>query len=421
MRRLYLQFYAALLIVLFILSLLTVVSVWSLNPDRRADRWLVELETFASAVIPPSDAPLADIERVVHAFAEPLKLDLGLYDVSGALIVSHGLPPALPETRGSQWREKSHNERILVLQITGGRHLVVSDERDHAGPIAHLLFVIALLALATAIAAYPVARRLTRRLENLRHHVSDFGAGDLSVRAPIEGRDEIADLARSFNASADQIEGLVSDKTRLLANTSHELRTPLTRVRMGLELLREGPRPELLDRMDRDIEELDDLIGELLIASRLDSPDPRLDVSSIDLLALVAEEIAGRDAIDVAGDPVQVNGDRRLLRRLVRNLIENALRHGMPPVEIRTARQANGESDPRVELVVEDRGPGIPEGEHERIFEPFYRPQGEASAEGGIGLGLALVRQIAERHQGSIRCEPREGGGTRFLLDLPAS
>jgi len=204
----------------------------------------------------------------------------------------------------------------------------------------------------------------------------------------------------------------------LLANTSHELRTPLTRVRMALELLRESPRPELLSRIDRDIEELDDLIGELLVSSRLDAPEQRLERESVDLLALAAEEGARLEGVEVRGSNRIVEGDPRLLRRLVRNLMENALRHGQRPVEVEVI--APRASD-RVQLTIADRGPGIPESERERIFEPFYRQSGEASAEGGIGLGLALVRQIAARHEGSIRCEGREGGGTRFVLDLPAA
>jgi two-component system OmpR family sensor kinase len=265
----------------------------------------------------------------------------------------------------------------------------------------------------------PLARRLTRRLVTLKTHVEALGAGHLSERVPVEGRDEIADLARSVNATADRIEELVADKTRLLANTSHELRTPLTRVRMALELLRESPRPELLSRIDRDVQELDDLIGELLVSSRLDAPEQRLDREPVDLLALAAEEGARLGGIEVAaGTNRMVEGDPRLLRRLVRNLMENALRHGQPPVEAEVVGRAASNC---VQLVIADRGPGIPESERERIFEPFYRPKGQASAEGGIGLGLALVRQIAESHDGSIRCEAREGGGTRFVLELPAA
>ncbi|HPG25230.1 MAG TPA: sensor histidine kinase, partial [Myxococcota bacterium] len=121
----------------------------------------------------------------------------------------------------------------------------------------------------------------------------------------------------------------------------------------------------------------------------------------------------------VSGESLSVPGDPRLLRRLVRNLLENALRHGEPPVEVEVARCPDDAAF--VRLVVADRGPGVATSERERIFEPFYRPPGAAGAEGGVGLGLALVRQIATRHGGRIACEGRAGGGTRFVLDLPAA
>jgi signal transduction histidine kinase len=325
----------------------------------------------------------------------------------------------------------------MTLALSDGRRIVIDGQRDRRH-LTHLFGAIALLGLATAIAALPLARRLTRRLETLKTHVEALGAGHLSERVPVEGRDEIAELARSFNATANRIEELVADKSRLLANTSHELRTPLTRVRMALELLRENPRPELLTRIDRDIEELDDLIGELLVSSRLDAPEQHLERESVDLLALAAEEGARLEGVEVRGSNRMVEGDPRLLRRLLRNLMENALRHGEPPVEVEVgveiategggelrgkieAEAARRDAPGRVRLVIADRGPGVPDSERERIFEPFYRPQGRASAEGGTGLGLALVRQIAVRHGGSIRCEARAGGGTRFVLDLPAA
>jgi len=282
--------------------------------------------------------------------------------------------------------------------------------------VAHLIGAIALFGVALAIAAYPVARRLSRRVETLKQHVDRLGEGQLDIRAPIQGRDEIADLARSFNASADRIERLVDHKRQLLADTSHELRTPLTRIRMALELLRAGPRPELLDRVDRDIEELDDLIGELLMASRIDAIDSQLERDEVDLLALAAEEAAGRDEIATRGEAVRVAGDARLLRRLLRNLIENALRHGEPPVEVEVSHDPASRC---ARIRIADRGPGVAPAERERIFEPFYRPEGESNASGGVGLGLSLVRRIAEAHGGSVRCESADSGGSAFVVTLP--
>lgn len=281
----------------------------------------------------------------------------------------------------------------------------------------HWLLPIAAVTVLLGVAAYPVARRITRRLERLRLRVDALGRGELGSRVEVEGNDEVADLARSFNRAAERIEGLMGAQRRLLAGASHELRSPIARIRVALELATADHHPELREPVAREIAELDLLIDELLLASRLDASEGLPQREEVDILGLLAEE-AARSGADVEGDRVLVLGDPRLLRRLIRNLLENARRHGggsrveasLSLVDAGTAR-----------LRVADRGPGVAEAERERIFEPFYRPAGTASPEGGAGLGLALVRQIARHHGGEARCRPREGPGTCFEIDLPAS
>jgi signal transduction histidine kinase len=418
MNRLYLQIYAAVVAVLLIFALLMGGAFWAMDREPGRKSWVSELTAFAEAIVPPIGAPPARLKRFVHAFADPLRMDLTVYDDAGEVLARAGRPvPKPPRGGGSQWLGHRGDHRTLALALKDGRWIVASGERP-GRPIPHFFAGMALLALATGIAAFPLARRLTRRLESLKEHVEALGEGRLDERVPVEGSDETAQLARAFNRTADRIQSLVADKTRLLADTSHELRTPLTRVRMALALYDEHPRPELLARIDRDIEELDALIGELLVVSRLDAPEQNLVTERVDLLALAAEEAARIEGIDVHGLPRSVEGDPRLLRRLVRNLLENAVRHGETPVDVVVE---NADAVGSVRLIVSDRGPGIPESQRERIFEPFYRPEGQASAEGGIGLGLSLVRRIAERHHGRVFCEPRDGGGTRFVLELPDS
>jgi signal transduction histidine kinase len=184
---------------------------------------------------------------------------------------------------------------------------------------------------------------------------------------------------------------------------------------MAIELLPGEGRPELRARLFQDIAELDELIGEILLASRLDALDHIERTEEVDLLALLAEE-GTRTGAEVSGEPVCIQGDPRLLRRLIRNLLENARRYAASsPVE--TSVAPLNQSGAR--LRVADRGPGIPEPERERIFAPFYRPAGmQERGDGGVGLGLALVRQIARRHGGDVRCVPRDGGGACFEVDL---
>jgi signal transduction histidine kinase len=247
-----------------------------------------------------------------------------------------------------------------------------------------------LILLAVAAGAYPVVRRLTRRLEKLQAAVESLGSGDLSARVKVEGRDEVGRLAQSFNAAAARIERLVATHKALLANTSHELRTPLARLRMALELGKEKRD------IERDIAEIDALIDEILVASRLDAGQP-LAREEVDLLGLAAEECARYESVAVEGEPALLQGDPRLLRRMVRNLVENALHHGTPPVCVRVRRDASD-----ICLRVEDAGSPIPPAERERLFEPFYRREGTRDA-AGTGLGLSIVRQIARRHGGDAR------------------
>jgi signal transduction histidine kinase len=256
-----------------------------------------------------------------------------------------------------------------------------------------ILAFLGLIALVVAICAYPLARRLTGRLERLQAGVESLGAGELSARVKVEGRDEVARLAESFNRSAARIEELVSAHKMLLANTSHELRTPLSRIRLGVELMKETADPKRSADLQKDIAELDALIEQILLSSRLDATEQIETPEQIDLLALAAEEAARYERCSVAGNPVIVTGNRALLQRMVRNLLDNAERHGVLPIEI----DVRSEGD-RAVITVADQGPGVDPGDRDRIFTPFYR--GATSRATGAGLGLALVRQIARRHGG---------------------
>ena len=280
------------------------------------------------------------------------------------------------------------------------------------------IWLLGLVGLAVAVGSYPVVRRVTRRVEQLRKGVERWGEGDLSVRMEESGNDEVAFLARRFNHAAERIESLLKANKSLLANASHELRSPLARIRMGLELMDPDASPRTRTEIARNIAELDQLIDEILLASRLDARETDLGtVEAVDLTGLAAEECAraGADLDTSEGqETVVVPGVAKLLRRAIRNLLENARRYSDGPVNVTVACEG------RYAVVrVCDRGPGVPEAERERIFEPFYRLRGASEREGGVGLGLALVRSIAQRHHGSTYCEANPGGGACFVLSLP--
>ena len=285
----------------------------------------------------------------------------------------------------------------------------------HYGHIARNFHVVlVLLAVTIGLAAFPLVRQITRRLERLQHAVESLGAGDLSARVPVEGRDEVARLADSFNQAAGRIEQLVKANKALLANTSHELRTPLARIRLAVELLKESADPNRRAGLEQDIAELDWLVDEILLASRLDTVTDALDMQEVDLLALAAEECARYDAAQLEGAPGVIRADPRLLRRLLRNLLENAARHGMPPTQVRIERDSRTTT-----ITVWDGGDGVPPAEFENVFRPFYQPSGGRRRNGSTGLGLSLVRQIARRHGGDARCAVMSDGRSSFVVTLP--
>ena len=291
--------------------------------------------------------------------------------------------------------------------------------------------------LAVALGSYPIIRRLTLRLESLQRGVERWGAGDLSTRLNAEGRDEVAFLARRFNHAAERIETLMDSHRSLLANASHELRSPLARIRMSLELLNVDAQSPQRQEISRSITELDQLIDEILLASRLDARQADAEpFEAVDLTGLAAEECA-RVGADLSADlgpggqtaivdpeitasshSLTVQGSPRLLRRLIRNLLENARRYSTGAVSLELSKLRVG-TQQLAAIQVHDRGPGVPVDQRERIFEPFYRLPGASERDGGVGLGLALVKSISQRHGGSVRCESRPGGGASFIVELP--
>ena len=285
---------------------------------------------------------------------------------------------------------------------------------------AGLAIVLVVLFLAIAAGAYPVVRRLTRRLEALKRGVEQFGAGALDHRVAISGADEVAAVAASFNVAAARVEALVQSHRSLLANASHELRSPLARMKMAVSMLdaaAPAQREKLKAEIDRNVAELDALVEEVLLASRLDGAQEPLNRHRVDLFAVAAEEAARVDATVDAEEETVIAGDERLLRRALRNLLENARRYGGGEITVVLRPPA---VDGSIVIAVCDRGAGVPAEMRERIFEPFFRLPGHAEQAGGVGLGLSLVRQIAERHGGTVRCDAREGGGTCFRITLPA-
>ncbi|MFZ5555309.1 MAG: ATP-binding protein [Pseudomonadota bacterium] len=414
MRKLYLQIYLS-FVAVFLLFLVLSSAVFFVLRNELIDRErLAGAAAMANTVLPAPDRPPAELRQKVQELARTFDARITVRGAGGELLANTGrpLPAPPPEVKSTELFRVPKVGPALALHLPDGRWVLVSHRAPNRADA--WLIGIGLLALAIALGAYPVTRRITGRLERLQRQVVALGAGDLSARVPVEGSDEVAALAVSFNRSAGQVECLVSAHRALLAGVSHELRTPLARLRMALALMEQAPRPDLKQQVERNIAELDELIGELLLASRLDAIQQLERTEDVDLLALLAEEGA-RSGAEVAGDPVTLRGDPRLLRRLIRNLLENARRHAPGAAAEASVHAAPGGG---AVLRVADRGPGVPEAERERVFEAFYRAAPADRADGGTGLGLALVRQIARRHGGDARCLARDGGGAVFEVEL---
>src|SRR5215470_788938 len=369
MRRLYQKIY-----LVFLSSLIAVVVIsglsWRVGQANLPHGEVLELAgELAMAALPSLDAPRQVQQQAVERLSRRLRIDIALFDQNRAPIAAVGRPLPQPPSFGESgvWL-RGRGGPAWSFRLPDGRWLVARTPLRPAGPLLGLTVFLVAMAIAIGIFAYPVVRGLTRRLERLKMGVETLGAGNLATRVAVEGRDEVAQLAASFNRAASRIEELVGAHRLLLANASHELRTPLSRIRLGIELFEAKPDPKVKTELARDIAELDDLIEEILLASRLDVAAAPPATEDVDLLALAAEECAHYEGCTLDGELVVVRGDARLLRRLVRNLLDNAQRHGRPPIRVELRR--NG---PRASLSVIDAGDGIPLQEREQVFLPFHR------------------------------------------------
>jgi two-component system, OmpR family, sensor kinase len=431
--RLYVRLWLAVLAAVLVLSLLL---AWLMRyqADRiRAERLLdvpprevvlrnTQGQVLGQALVQPVRVPKRGVEFQVTL---PENIKGGDQLVIG--MPPRQRPPGAPSSESIYLPEQS-------LKANGERWLNPSNP---VGAQMRFVMLLVVFAAAVALGSYPVVRKLTRRLEQLQKGVERLGSGDLRARVQESGHDEVAFLAQRFNRSADQIEALVQSNKSLLANASHELRSPLARIRMALELMEGSPSAALKAELARNLHELDTLIDEILLASRLDAAQhhqllaTELDTrENVDLMALAAEEGArlGMELLvtpSVVTQGAQLPAQAKLLRRLLRNLLENAQRYGYLPNGVESTEpsitlQLDRDAQSLV-LEVSDRGPGVSPKERERIFEPFYRASHASESSGGVGLGLALVKSIAQQHGGRVQCLARSDGrsGARFVVYLP--
>lgn len=290
-------------------------------------------------------------------------------------------------------------------------------QRIGAQPLLALLAILGLGSLLILFTTLMLVRHLIRPIERLTQAVACVGTGNLPSPLPEEGSDELSVLARNFNLMAKRVRELLDDRTTILAGISHDLRTPLARLNLALEMLSERPRADLVGRMQKDLDEMNQLIGEFLSFSLSLQEQAS---QHIDVMAILSDSIekAQRSgtSVDLECDSFfDAQGNPLALARILDNLIGNAVRHGKAGVRVECRRLPKANR-----ICVLDRGPGIPPDQLDSVFRPFYRlDESRSSNTGGAGLGLAIARQLAQANGWQVELNNREGGGLEACLTLP--
>jgi two-component system sensor histidine kinase CpxA len=275
---------------------------------------------------------------------------------------------------------------------------------------------------------YGFAFHLTSPLRRLQYAVDCFGRGDFSARAQSNRRDELGQLARTFNQMADRIQTLLAAERRLLLDISHELRSPLARLCVAVELARsKSSNDAMLDRIEKEAERLNSLVSELLQVTRAEGDPSKRRTEPVQLDELIEEivedtsiEAAAKNCrLDLKGaQPVNMPGDAELLRRAVENVVRNAIRYAPEGTAIDIELHPGAGV---AEISVRDRGPGVPEQSLPRIFDAFYRVEEDRDrASGGVGLGLAIAKRAVELHKGKLYAR-NANPGLMVVIELPVA
>jgi signal transduction histidine kinase len=295
---------------------------------------------------------------------------------------------------------------------------------DAAGDLVRLgALVYGSIFVISSIVAWVVAGGVLRPLRLLGETARSISETDLSRRIPVEGDDEIAELATTFNAMLDRLETAFATQRRFVDDAGHELRTPITVIRGQLELLGDDPeeRRQTMELVNSELDRMSRMVEDLLILARSETPD-FIEARPIDLqdfmdeMTVKASGLAGREVTLERADPGVFTADRQRLTQAVTNLVRNSVEHGGRDVKVSIGGMLDGA---RVRIWVEDDGPGVPDEVRTHLFERFYRGNNRRSGT-GAGLGLSIVRAIVEGHGGSVDLQSRPGR-TKFEIVLPAA
>ena len=352
-----------------------------------------------------------------HYFTDAQGKDLVTGADRSALLASARRQFNVPHDHGGRF--------VLVVASQDGAYRLIATGRP---PFTRWSFLpyYGLILVVVALLCWMLAINIASPLRELAHTVERFGRGDLTARVRSRRRDEIGDVARSFDQMAERIETLLTAERRLLQDISHELRSPLARLSFAAELTKTAEdRNAAAARITKEIDRLTNLVGALVEVTRVEGDPASRRLEHLDLERLVEELIeASRMEADAHGckfqfesdGPLPVRGDRELLRRAIENVLRNAIRYAPDgsAIDVRLEAAAG-----KASISVRDYGAGVPEEMLPRIFQPFFRVDGSRDAQtGGVGLGLAIAHRAIGAHHGQIAAE-NAGPGLRVRMEIP--
>ncbi|MBX2811231.1 MAG: HAMP domain-containing histidine kinase [Myxococcales bacterium] len=319
-------------------------------------------------------------------------------------------PKTIPPHLHSSQRSSTHRPRPIWLHV---HHPV-----DPEAPMRGLLMVLFTVAVTIFALSAGIATLVSRPIRASITAMNRMAQGDLFHRLPESGTSELKEVGKAFNRMADRIAALLRAERSLIAGISHEIRTPLTRLRLELEMLKNHPA-ERLGAMERDINDIDQLVREVIESSRLSIGEYPLHIGPVDLQHVAEEALSQQPLpdhnIELSGESPPILGDHARLVRVLRNLLDNASKYAPKDTLIKI-------SITPATLQVTDEGPGVAPYELPHLFEPFYRASHkQKETVPGYGLGLMIARQIVELHGGTLRAENCAGGGLSVTLQLPVS
>ena len=372
----------------------------------------------------------AGLSAVIGKIQSIAQVQVVFTDSQGTdLLTSQPRPELLRNPTRSRWRLPfpfTTRRPIIARQDTSKQYwMFLIDQRRNLTFFflqPQHLWIIGLVTLL----CYAFAYHLTSPVRRLRSVLERFGQGDLSARAAIHRKDELGQLASSFNQMGDRIQTLLAAERRLLLDISHELRSPLARLGVAVELARSGEdRDDMLDRIQKEADRLNELVAELIQVTRVEGDPSMQKTEMVPLDELLADivydsllEAKAKDCTLLLKAPVAVrlSGDEELIRRAVENVIRNAIRYAPSGTPIDIELKKAGEM---AEICVRDYGPGVPAEALPRIFDPFYRVDSDRNrGSGGVGLGLAIARRSVELHKGRLTAR-NSNPGLLVSIELP--